>query len=569
MYDLLVTDGLVADGTGIPSRYTDIAVKDGRIVAMGRLKGEQARRTIDATGLVVAPGIVDAHTHYDPQLTWDPYCDTSNLHGVTTVVAGNCGFSVAPCRPEDRGYLAQMFAKVEGMDIDAFEHVNWDFETFPELMKGLEGRIGMNVGMYIGHSAIRRYVMGDASFERASTPEELEQIAAITDEAMQAGAMGWSSAHAPVHFDLAGRPVPSRLADLDELRLLADVVGRYGRGSIGYAPFSSMEGINRADRELMIELARRSGVPVVTQGLGGRSKIDAPDLAWQEAAAFLDESTAAGAPVYCLLMVYGNNGIFTFEGGTSRYEGVPTWHALFSLPVEKRLARMADPTLRAEFRHAIDNPNKDASKGNTIPPPIAEIFMVEEAFAPENQKYVGRAVGEIAQAEGRHVADVVLDIAVADKLKTVFHWNSETKAWHEVLREAQRHPNMLVGVSDGGAHLDRQDGASWSTHFLLKWWKEERLWRLEEAIRLMTSVPAAACGIPHRGVLQTGFWGDMMIFDPDGLGYAAGPDKEQITGLPRFRATATGFKATIVNGVPIVEDGKVTGETPGQLVVPA
>ncbi len=309
MLDLIIRNGLVVDGSGLAGRHADVGVAGGRIAAIGRLGNQRAGRVVDAAGMVVAPGIVDIHTHYDPQVTWDPLCDTSGLHGVTTVVAGNCGFSVAPCRPADRGYLAQVFARVEGMDLSALGHVDWRFETFPELMGALEGRLGLNLGMYVGHSALRRYVMGDACYERPSTDEERERIIALTEEAMDAGAMGWSSSRAPVHLDLADRPVPSRLADLDEVRGMADAVGRTGaRGSIAYAPESSMEGIDAADRDLMIDLGRRGGVPVITQGLGGRSKIDAPELAWQEAADFLDRSAAVGAPVYCLLMVRGFRG---------------------------------------------------------------------------------------------------------------------------------------------------------------------------------------------------------------------------------------------------------------------
>ena len=568
MLDLVVLDGLVVDGTGVPGRYTDIGVQGGRIVTMGRLRGVEATRVIDAHGMVVAPGIIDPHTHYDPQLTWDPACDTSVLHGVTTVVAGNCGFSVAPCRPDDHGYLAQMFARVEGMDLAAFDHIPWNFETFPEYLESLRGNIGVNVGMYVGHSALRRYVMGDASFERASTDEELAQIAALTDEAMQAGAMGWSSSHAPVHFDLANRPIPSRLADIDELRVMADVVGRYGRGTIAYAPGSSMEGIDASDRKLLIELAGRGGVPVVTQGLGGRSKIDAPDLAWHDASAFLDDSTAAGAPVYCLLMVEASHGPFTFEGGTTRYEGVPMWNDLWALSHDERLRRMADPGLRAAFIDAVDHPNMDAGATSTMPPPVWAVLTVESVTSDENRRFVGRDLAEIGRAEGRHPADVLLDIAVADDLQAVFHWTNETPGWHEVLRSAQRHPNMIVGISDGGAHLERHDGGAWSTLFLMKWWKGEQLWRLEEAIRLMTSVPAAACGITGRGILQTGFWADMMIFDPAQLDVSGGQDVDRVTGTPRFRYTPTGIKATIVNGVTVAEDGRLTGALPGQVVSP-
>src|SRR5664280_2247938 len=321
LYDLKISGGLVVDGTGVPGRHIDIGIVDGHVADVGRLGAEGARRTIDAEGMVVAPGIIDAHTHDDPQLTWDPLCDTSALHGVTTVAAGNCGFSVAPCRAEDRGYITQMFARVEGMGLAALENVAWEFETFDEFLSSRSGALGINLGMYLGHSAIRRWVLGDEAHERGATQGEIETMVSMVDAAMKAGALGFSSSQAPTHLDLADRPVPSRLAALDEMRALADAVGRYGRGSIAYAPESAVEGISPDDREFLIELARRGGVPVVTQGLGGRSKVDAPTETWRESRAFLDRSAQQGSPVYSLLMTRALNGPFTLIGGTSRYQG--------------------------------------------------------------------------------------------------------------------------------------------------------------------------------------------------------------------------------------------------------
>ena len=245
MFDLLIRGGLVVDGTGLPGRPADVGITDGTITAIGRLPGAAAQQTIDADGLVVAPGIVDAHTHYDPQITWDPLCDTSALHGVTTVAAGNCGFSVAPCRQDDHAYLAQMFARVEGMDLAALDHIGFTFETFGEYLATRPGTLGINLGMYVGHSAIRRWVLGEEAYEREATDTEIKQLAALVDEAMAAGALGFSSSHAPTHLDLADRPVPSRLASLDELRALADAVGIHARGSIAYAPGQRRRGHRR------------------------------------------------------------------------------------------------------------------------------------------------------------------------------------------------------------------------------------------------------------------------------------------------------------------------------------
>jgi N-acyl-D-aspartate/D-glutamate deacylase len=256
------------------------------------------------------------------------------------------------------------------------------------------------------------------------------------------------------------------------------------------------------------------------------------------------------------------------ERGTTRYEGVPLWDELFHLPVDERLRRLRDPDRRAAFRQAIDNPNRDPAKGTTLPPPHWQTLVVEQAQSAANQALVGQPIAEIAERQGRHPADVFFDIAVADELRTVFHWSNETPAWHDVLRRAQRHPQMIVGVSDGGAHLDRDDGAAWSTHFLRQWWQDEKLWRLEEAIRLMTSVPAAVCGVGERGLLRPGWFADMMIFDPDALDVDGHLDHDRATGAARFRNVPKGYRATIVNGVPVVEHGEVTDERPGHVVRP-
>ncbi|QXC59541.1 amidohydrolase family protein [Aquihabitans sp. G128] len=570
MHDLLITGGLVVDGTGVPGRVADVAIADGKVVGIGRHRGEQAQRTIDATGLVVAPGIVDAHTHYDPQVTWDGLCDTSTLHGVTTVAAGNCGFGVAPCHADDREYLLQLFARVEGMDLDALGRIEAGFETFPEFLRSREGRLGVNFGMYVGHSAIRRWVMGDASFEREATADEVAAMVHLVDEALQAGALGFSSSLAPTHLDLADRPIPSRLASLDEVRALADAVGRYGRGSIAFAPESAVEGISPEDRDLLIELARRGGVPSITQGLGGRSKVDAPTKTWEESRRFLDRSADLGTPVYSLLMTRALNGPFTVAEGTSRYEGVPSWHRLMTASLDEKRRILADPAEREALRHGIDHPNLDPSQGTTLPPPFWESLRLSDTRVAEDQRWIGRAMADIAAERRVHPADALLDLAVADDLEAVFHWSNETPAWRELLRDVQRHPQMIVGVSDGGAHLDRDDGQEWSTHFLATWWRSEQVWRLEEAIRLMTAIPASILGLTDRGVLATGRAADVFLFDPERIDVGTcRREQDPVLGVPRFRGVPVGINATIVNGEVVVEDGQRMEARPGHVVRPS
>jgi N-acyl-D-aspartate/D-glutamate deacylase len=570
MHDLLIRGGLVVDGSGLPGKYADVAINEGRVTEVGRPETTAARQTIDAEGMVVAPGIVDIHTHYDPQVTWDPMCDTSALHGVTSVAAGNCGFSVAPCRPEDHGYVAQVFARVEGMDQQALGHIDWSFETFEEFLASRRGKLGVNLGMYVGHSAIRRWVMGEDAHQREASQDEVAAMADLVDSAMRAGALGFSSSQAPTHLDLADRPVPSRLASKEEIRSLADAVGRHGRGSIAHAPESAVEGISGADRDFLIELSRRAGVPVVTQGLGGRSKVDAPTQAWEASREFLDRSAAQGTPVYSLLMTRAFNGPFTLEGGSSRYDGVPLWREMMALTPAERAAWIRSDDKRAELRAAIDSPNTDPSKGSTLPPPMWQVLRLIETGHPASEKYIGRGLADIADELGTHPADVMFDLALADDLRAVFHWSNETPEWRRLLRDVQRHPQMVVGVSDGGAHLDFDDGAEWSTHFLVTWWREDRLWRLEEAIRRITALPAAVCGLVDRGLLQVGRPADVFVFDPEGLDLGIRRmETDAVTGAPRFRSVPKGVRATVVNGAVVVADGERTGALPGEVIRPA
>jgi N-acyl-D-aspartate/D-glutamate deacylase len=385
---------------------------------------------------------------------------------------------------------------------------------------------------------------------------------------MAAGAIGLSSSHAPTHLDLADRPVPSRLSSLEELRALADAVGKYARGSIAYAPVSAVEGIDASDRELLIELAARGGVPVITQGLGGRSKVDAPTKMWEVSRAFLDSSAERGAPVYSLLMTRAFNGTFTLREGSSRYDGVPLWRSLMALGWEERAARIADPERRAALRDAIDHPNTDPAKGSTLPPPIWEVLGIEETRFAAYAAMVGSSVGAVARERGVHPADVMFDLALEDP-DTVFHWTNETPAWRELLREVQQHPQMIAGVSDGGAHLDFDDGAEWSTHFLATWWREERVWRLEEAIRRITALPAAILGLTDRGLLQVGRPADVFVFDPERLALGRRrKEQDRVTGTPRFRSSVVGTRATVVNGQIIVDHGEPTEARPGQVVRP-
>lgn len=568
-FDLIVANGVLVDGTGLARRRADIAVRAGRVAAVGQLDDATADERIDAAGLIVAPGIVDAHTHYDPQLTFEPCATSSPYHGVTTVVAGNCGFSIAPTHADDRDFTTRLFAKVEGMSPIALSGVRWDFETFPEYLDAREGKLGVNLACYIGHSSVRRWVMGPESSERAATSAEIEEMRAIVREAMAAGAAGFSSSHAPTQLDGDDRPVPSRLSEMDELFALIEEAGRANAGSVSYLPKSAVNGIDDADKERLIELGLVSRLPIIIQGLGGRSKVDAPTATWPQAKAFLEDASNRGAAVFSLLRCQPFDRPFTLAAGTSLYDGVPTWRNLLALPLASKLVHLADPAVRDELRGAVEHPNRDPDQGSTLPPPHWDVVVVSRVKKPEHEKFLRRSIADIADELGVEPADAMLDLALAEGLETEFRWSSETEGWVEAVAECQTDPHMIVGVSDGGAHLDRDDGSEWSTYFLRSWVLDRHVWTLEEGIRQMTQVPAALCGIPDRGMLLPGCWADMVIFDPDAMSLdSKGPIADFPRGESRFSARPKGFVATIVNGTPIVRDGELTGALPGLVIRP-
>jgi N-acyl-D-aspartate/D-glutamate deacylase len=570
-WDLVIRGGIVVDGTGLSRRRADVAVKDGRVAAVGHVPGaEDAERVIDASGMIVAPGIIDLHTHYDPQLTFDPYATSSCYHGVTTVLAGNCGFSIAPTRREARPYIKAMFAKVEGMAPIALDGMQWNFESFAEYLGARKNNLGVNLACYIGHSSLRRYVMGSEGSEREATDDEIAAMRQLVREAMEAGAAGFSSSSVPTQVDGDDRPVASRFASREELVGLCEEAGRAGCGSIAYLPKSVIGGLNREDEELLILLGQRSRLPIVIQGVGGRDKVDAPTAGWQSARRFLEAAAERGAAVFSLLRNHPFDRPIDFDAGTPLYAGVPTWHAVMDLSHAEKLGKLRDPAYRDLMRPAVDQPNRDPDAGSTLPPPHWDVTFVDEVTRSENESYLRRTIAEIAQELDVHPADAMLDLALSEDLQMKFRWENKTTEWAESVRESMKHPSMLMGVSDGGAHLDRDDGADWSSYFLRFWVQEQAQWSLEEGIRQLTQVPAAVAGFADRGSLLPGYAADIMIFDPK----TVGPGTKRLVhdmpgGESRFSARPRGFVATIVNGEPIVLDGKLQTALPGMLLRPA
>ncbi len=560
-FDTIIKGGTVVDGSGLPRRLADVGIRGGMITDVGRLSG--GTRTIDADGLVVMPGIVDAHTHYDPQLTFDPFGSSSCFHGVTSVVGGNCGYSIAPCAPKDRDWITAFFAKVEGMTPSVLKAgLPWDWETFPQLLDVLDTRLGINAAAYVGHSAIRRWVMGDAASERAATPAEITQMAALVREAMRHGAAGFSSSQSPTHVDQFNRPVPSRKATFEEIKALATAAGEGGAGSIAFLASTAVQGYDAGDRERLVELAHVSGLPVVVQGMGYRP--GAKDK-WDDQVRFLSDARSQGAAIYSMLRTQPFMRPFNWRRGTSLFDGVFHWRDLAALPPAERLARFKNSNGREELRRGLDHPNTDSAKGSTLPPPAMTALFVDKSKTDPGA--VGKHLAQLAKERGVHPADVFCEITAGDDLDTQWVYNSESPAWIEANLEAQKNLHMIVGTGDGGAHADRDDGAEWSTYFLRTWCLDRQAYTLEDAVRRITQLPAVICGIERRGMIARGYHADLMLFDPKRLALGK---KQLVHDMPggeeRWQVLPEGVERVLVNGEVIVERGKLTGARPGRVL---
>jgi N-acyl-D-aspartate/D-glutamate deacylase len=560
-FDTIIKGGKVVDGSGLPMRMADVGIKDGIITDIGRLSG--AKETVDANGLVVTPGIVDVHTHYDPQLSFEPFATSSCYHGVTSVVAGNCGYSIAPCAPEDHDFMTALFAKVEGMSPNVLKSgLPWDWESFPSFLAALDKRLGINAAVYVGHSALRRFVMRDDASERPATAAEIERMRTLVREAMAAGAAGFSSSQAPTHTDQFGRPVPSRKATFEEVAILAETAGEGGAGSIAYLAESAVQGYNAQDRERLIELAHRSGLPVVVQGMGFRP---GAKERWDDQTSFLASARERGAAIYSMLRTQPFMRPFNWRRGTSLFDGVFTWRDLPELKPEERLARFKDQALRPKLRDGIDHPNTDPAKGSTLPMPAMTAVFVDRSKSDPGAE--GKSLAQLAKERGVHPADIMCEIAVADGLETQFLWNSESQPWIDANAESQQNLHMIVGTGDGGAHADRDDGSEWSTYFIRSWLLDRKLFSLEEGIRRITLLPAMVTGLKGRGLLARGYHADVMLFDPTRLKLGKkGLVRDMPGGEDRWQVRPEGVARVIVNGQTIVKDGELTGARGGRVL---
>ena len=564
MLDLIIKGGLLADGTGTPARLADVGVRDGRIVTVGEPGSidEDAGETFDATGLIVAPGIVDPHTHYDAQLLWDPTASPSSNHGVTTVIGGNCGFTLAPLVPGDADYLRKMMAKVEGMPLAALEHgTDWSWETFADYLGRMDGKISVNAGFLVGHCAIRRYVMGGDAIGNPADATQIDAMRAELRLAIQAGAIGFSFTNSTSHSDGEGQAVASRWATPDELLALCEETGLHeGTTLEGIVP-GCLDQFADDEIELLARMSAAANRPMNWNVLTVDSRV--PERVPRQIAAS-DRATELGGRVVALTMpvqVPMNMSFNTFCGLWL----IPGWQQVLGVPVPERVQRLQDADTRVLLLELSQSPaagvfRRLADWGD---------YVIGDTFGPANDGLRGRIVKDIAAERGRSNFGTLLDIVVADDCRTVL-WptpqDDDVESWR-MRAEVWDDPRAMIGGSDAGAHLDRMCGAPYPTRFLADCIRGRQLITMERAVQLMTAAPAALFGLRDRGIVREGAIADLFVFDPQTV------DSEQaalVTDLPgnsaRLTAGSFGVKRVLVNGVTIITDGQPTGATPGTVL---
>jgi N-acyl-D-aspartate/D-glutamate deacylase len=560
MFDVVIRGGSVIDGTGGPRRRADVGVTGGRVTAIGELGGESARRTIDADGLVVAPGFVDIHTHYDAQVFWDPACTPSPLHGVTTVVGGNCGFTIAPLAASEADYMMRMLARVEGMPVEALAAgVPWNWRTFGEYLDRIEGTLAVNAGFLVGHSALRRYVMRDRSIGEAATPADLAAMEAELRAALAAGGLGFSSSQAPTHNDAEGDPVPSRHATEAEILALCEVVRDYAGTTLEFIP--TVNAFETEHMELMTQMSLRANRPlnwnVLATSAANRSsayaKLAASDYARERGARVL------ALTVPDLMRIY-----LSFESGFL-FDALPGWAKTMTAPHDEKLKLLADPAERQRLDDLAQGPENKVFSLITQ----WQNMTIAETAHPDNRRYQGRTVGDVAAEQGKKPFDAMLDVVLKDDLKTVLRpmtSGDDDESW-QVRLEAWRDDRCILGASDAGAHLDFIATFNFTTAFLGNHVRDKGLMPLEEAIHRITDVQARLYGLTGRGRVEEGWQADLVVFDADTIAPEPVAMRHDLPGgAGRLYGGAEGIEHVFVNGAEIVRGKEVTDERPGTLL---
>ena len=557
MYDLLFKGGRIYDGSAMPSYYGDVGISGGKIVEIGRLHGD-AKRTLNVDGLAVAPGFIDPHTHLDAQLFWDPLGTSSCFHGVTSVVVGNCGLSLAPAKPEDRDAVIKSFVRVEAISRRVLEEgIQWKWKSTAEYLDALGTRLGINAAALIGHIAVRHNVMGEDAVERQATAEEIAKMKELVRQGMEAGAVGFSTNQNPRHIREDKKPVASRLAADEELGSLLDVLAEMNSGVV---QLSGGGADARGRIAYAAQMARRTGRPVLWQSIN--HSWSRPNH-WEEMLAntqrvFKEE----GLPIYAMTQAKPFQNRYTLLDAQC-FDEFPTWKSAMFSPVPVRKQMFADSAMRKKLRaEAIED------QSPSVFPRRWDVIFVDHVKLPKNKIFERKTVQEIARAEGKDGLDWFLDISLEEELETRFvHTN--TQGDPNAVCEILKHPAVMIGQSDAGAHMGYDARFGYSTAFLGCWVRDHGIMSLEEAVNKLTFRVASVFGLSDRGLLRAGFAADIAVFDPATVNTL---EPEYVQDLPaketRMIQKAAGVPHTIVNGEVVIQDGAPTGAFPGKVLPP-
>ena len=563
--DLLIRNGTIVDGSGAARYRGDVGIKDGRIVEIGRIRAV-AERMLDADGLIVAPGFIDGHTHMDAQVAWDQIGSCSCWHGVTTVIMGNCGFALAPCKAEEREWFARCLTAVEDIPTEAMlAGIDWTWETFPEYLATVD-RLpkAINYGAYIGHSALRMYVMGRRALSEKATADDLARMAAAVKEAIRAGAMGFSSSRATTHVTPDDTPVASRIADWSEVDHLVGAMAELNAGIFQVGPDTSGGEAQRRFLARLKQVGVETGRPVMFGTISSRQG-DKPNP-WTNQLEYLDDCAAAGARMWGQTTTRSINAIFSLKSYLP-FDVLPVWRALRHLPLHEQKQRLADPATRRQLvaAEADMKPRGNVFQGGGAATTDPRKPDYDNLYAMKSVDWDDPTVAQLSAQRGKHPVEVMID-PVLENDNQVFVQPLVNEQPDHVLGML-KHPRTLATFSDSGAHVCQEMGSSLQTHMLSYWVRAKRAFTLEEAVRKLTFDNASAWELNNRGLLRTGYKADLVLFDEVRV-QPAMPSVE--TDLPggarRLVQKAEGIAAVVVNGQVTLENGDATGRMPGALL---